>query len=75
MRLEGLTAQQVKICNRLWDCNTNEEVAEYVRRLPQRLQQEAQVLIDLMILEAIDEQVESMEEYPAAEQLMSRLKG
>jgi hypothetical protein len=72
MKIEGLTEQQVKICNRLWACDTNEEVTAYVRSLPRRLQQEAAVLVDIMILEAIDEQVEEMERYPDAERLIAR---
>ena len=71
MKIEGLTEQQVRICDRLWACDTDQEVTAYVRSLPKRLQREAQVLMDIMILEAIDEQVESMTEYPAAEQLIA----
>jgi hypothetical protein len=72
MKLEGLTAQQVRICDALWGCDTNEAVTAYVRGLPRRLQHEAAVLVDMMILEAIDEQVEEMSNYPDAERLISR---
>lgn len=74
MRLEGLTEQQVRICDALWACDTNEEVTAYVRSLPRRLQQEAAVLVDMMILEAIDEQVEEMTSYPDAEKLIALAK-
>jgi hypothetical protein len=74
MKLEGLTKQQVKICDALWSCDTDEAVTAYVRSLPQRLQREAQVLMDMMILEAIDEQVETMSQYPDAEAMLERLK-
>ena len=74
MKLEGLTKQQVQICDALWACDTNEAVTAYVRSLPRRLQQEAAVLVDMMILEAIDEQVEEMSSYPDAERLISRAK-
>jgi hypothetical protein len=71
MKLEGLTKQQVQICDALWACDTNEAVTAYVRSLPKRLQHEAAVLVDMMILEAIDEQVEEMSSYPDAERLIS----
>jgi hypothetical protein len=74
MKLEGLTAQQVRICDALWACDTNEAVTAYIRSLPRRLQHEAAVLVDMMILEAIDEQVEEMSSYPDAERLISRAK-
>jgi hypothetical protein len=72
MKIEGLTEQQVRICDALWACDTNEEVTAYVRSLPKRLQHEAAVLVDMMILEAIDEQVEEMSSYPDAERLIAR---
>jgi hypothetical protein len=74
MKIEGLTKQQVRICDALWACDTNEAVTAYVRSLPRRLQHEAAVLVDMMILEAIDEQVEEMSSYPDAERLISRAK-
>ena len=73
MKLEGLTAQQVKICDALWACDTDEAVTAYVRSLPRRLQREAQVLMDMMILEAIDEQVEEMSSYPDAEKIFKKI--
>jgi hypothetical protein len=74
MKIEGLTEQQVRICDALWACDTNEAVTAYIRSLPRRLQHEAAVLVDMMILEAIDEQVEEMSSYPDAERLISRAK-
>ena len=74
MKIEGLTKQQVRICDALWACDTNEAVTAYIRSLPRRLQHEAAVLVDMMILEAIDEQVEEMSSYPDAERLISRAK-
>ncbi len=74
MKLEGLTKQQVQICDALWACDTDDDVRIYIRSLPKRLQQEAAVLVDMMILEAIDEQVEEMSVYPDAERLISRAK-
>ena len=74
MKLEGLTKQQVQICDALWACDTNEAVTAYIRSLPRRLQHEAAVLVDMMILEAIDEQVEEMSSYPDAERLISLAK-
>jgi hypothetical protein len=73
MKLEGLTEQQVRICDALWACDTNEAVTAYVRSLPKRLQHEAAVLVDMMILEAIDEQVEEMEQYPDAEKIFKKI--
>ena len=74
MKIEGLTKQQVQICDALWACDTDDDMLIYIRSLPKRLQQEAAVLVDMMILEAIDEQVESMERYPDAEKLIARAK-
>ena len=74
MKLEGLTKRQVQICNRLWCCDTNDDVTRYVRSLPGALQHEAVTLFDLMILEHIDLQVRAQETYPIAEQMLDSLK-
>ena len=74
MELRGLTDQQVKICDALWECETNEDVRIYVRSLPQRLQQEAVVLMDMMVLGAIDDEVNEMTVYPDAEKILAKVK-
>ena len=74
MKLEGLSSQQVEICDQIWKCDTKEQVTQYIKSLPKDLAKAAVTLFDLMILEHIDQQVLAQETYPIAEQMLNSLK-
>lgn len=71
--IEGLTSQQVELCNRLWACDTREEMEKVYFSLPTEERRMATVLIDLMIQESIEEKIKSMDSYPLAEELLKNI--
>ena len=60
--LQGLTAQDVQICNLLWNCDSAEAVDRMVAAMPPAYKQRAQVMRELMTAAALD-QVEDIHEH------------
>ena len=59
--LEGLTQQDIEICNLLWNCDSVEAVDAIVKAMPSAYKQRAMVLRELMTAAALD-QVETVDE-------------
>lgn len=59
--LEGLTKQDIQICNLLWNCDSTEAVDAIVKAMPAAYKQRAMVLRELMTAAALD-QVETVDE-------------
>ena len=53
--LEGLTQQDIQICNLLWNCDSSEAVDAMVSAMPSAYKQRAIVLRELMTAAALDE--------------------
>jgi hypothetical protein len=54
IKLEGLTAQDVQICQLLWNCDTIEAVDTMVRAMPPAYKQRAVVMRELMTAAQLD---------------------
>lgn len=74
MKIEGLTAEQVKILDELWACETMEDLERYVANKSDSQLQEIITLREMIVLSHIDEQVELMGEYPDVEFMIKNLK-
>ena len=61
IKLEGLTAQDVQICQLLWNCDSVEAVDTMVRAMPPAYKQRAVVMRELMTAAQLD-QVEDIHE-------------
>ena len=59
--LQGLTAQDVQICNLLWNCDSIEAVDAMVNAMPPAYKQRAVVMRELMTAATLD-QVEDVNE-------------
>lgn len=59
--LEGLTKQDIQICNLLWNCDSSEAVDRMVAAMPAAYKTRAVVLRELMTAAALD-QVETVDE-------------
>lgn len=57
--IEGLTKQDIEICNLLWNCNSVEDCERMVNAMPQAYKSRAVVLRELMTAAALD-QVETV---------------
>ena len=53
--LDGLTKQDIQICNLLWNCDSVEAVDAMVAAMPSAYKSRAQVLRELMTAAALDD--------------------
>ena len=61
IKLEGLSEQDVQICQLLWNCDTVEAVDTMVRAMPPAYKQRAVIMRELMTAAQLD-QVEDIHE-------------
>jgi hypothetical protein len=52
--LEGLTVQQVQICNLIWNCDSMDDVDRLVRNMPPAFRRDAETVKELMIAASLD---------------------
>lgn len=55
IEINGLSRQQRDIADRIWACETQEEVDQYIGRMPRRLRRQALLIRELMIAAALDQ--------------------
>ena len=61
IRLEGLSAEDIQICNLLWNCDSIEDVDAMVKAMPPAYKNRAVVMRELMTAAQLD-QVEDIHE-------------
>ena len=54
IRLEGLSAKDIQICNLLWNCDSIEDVDAMVKAMPPAYKNRAQVMRELMTAAQLD---------------------
>lgn len=62
--IEGLSEQDIQICNLLWNCDSVEAVDRMITAMPQAYKQRAQSLRELMTAAALDN-VKDIDEHTA----------
>ena len=73
MYLEGLTEQDVKILDTIWAIDTVEDLDRHLATLDAPTLQRTLTLIDMLQLSAIDDDVNAMETYPEAEEMLRNI--
>ena len=73
MRIDGLTAQQVQILDELWACDTIEDMQIYLESKTTEEIEEVITLREMVVLSGVDEDVEAMDAYPEAEQMLASI--
>jgi prephenate dehydratase len=61
IQLQGLSKQDIQICNLLWNCDSIEDVDRMVAAMPKAYKQRAEVMRELMTAAQLD-QLESVDE-------------
>ena len=56
--IEGLSELQRELADQIWQCESQEEVAEFIGRLPKRLRAHAELVRELMIAAVFDQEME-----------------
>lgn len=72
MQIEGLTPIQVKLCESLWECDSLDDVEEFISELPAGLQSQARVLQWVMLYATIDDDVQTEADCEQARKLLQR---
>jgi hypothetical protein len=56
MILENLSTEDRRICEQIWSCRTQQDLAQYFHSLQPQQQSRARVIMHLMVIETIDSQ-------------------
>ncbi len=72
MELGGLTAIQVKLCDSLWECETLEDVEEFIAELPVGLQKQARTLQLMILYATVDGNIETEKDCEQAKKLLQQ---
>lgn len=70
MKIYGLNDEQVALLDEMWACDTMEEFEEFLETLDPRERLEAARLQRLVLIEALDEDMAKMQQYPDAEKVI-----
>jgi len=73
IQLQGLSKQDVQICNLLWNCDSVEAVDRMVSAMPPAYKQRAHVMRELMTAAALDQLEDVHEDITALLQRISSL--
>jgi len=60
--IQGFTALQRDIADRIWAMDTEQEVEHYIQSMPRRMQQQARVVLDMIIATELDSYMEITDE-------------
>jgi len=75
MQIEGLTKQQVQLLDKIWGTEKESELSAWVDTLPQYLQDEVVVLVEMVIIKSIDSHVNTMDDtYPEVLDMIMKCK-
>jgi hypothetical protein len=56
--IQGLTAQQREIADRIWSMDTQLEVEHYIQSMPRRMRTQAWVVLNMIIAAELDTHME-----------------
>jgi hypothetical protein len=70
--INGLSKGQVKLLDIMWSINDTEVYEEWKSALNLELQDMVDVLEQMVILATLDEDAEAMQEYPEAQEVLSK---
>jgi len=74
-QIRGLTLLQRELCERLWQCESEEQAQMLIQQMPQRLRKEAQTLMTLILIECLDEEITEGTHCEEARGLLEKYQG
>jgi hypothetical protein len=74
MTLYGITEDQRKLLDTMWNIETEEELASWIRSLPALLVKEVMVLREMLILSMIDEELEETNDTSLALKMIEKCR-
>lgn len=73
--IAGLTPLQRDLADKIWACDSEDDVVEFIGSLPKRLRGQARFVHEMMILAVWDDVVEKQQEFPEVMELLDNLRG
>jgi hypothetical protein len=73
IQIENLTQKQRMLCDMMWALDTTGQVTSFINTLPQQDQYQAVTLYTLMILETLDQNMDT-ENLTLAKQVIDKVK-
>ena len=70
MRIEGLTWEQCELLDQMWEFDTIEQLKNFINVQTPDIQREIMTLREMLMISGIDEQIDDMNEYPVAVQML-----
>lgn len=70
--ITGLTPLQRDLADKIWACDSEDDVVEFIGSLPKRLRGQARFVHEMMILAVWDNVVEKQQEFPEARQVLDK---
>lgn len=70
--LTNLTPLQRELCDHIWSIDGADELLAWLQALPPRLQDQARVLVDVMIMEFMDQQ--EITDFSDAQAIIERIQ-
>lgn len=58
--IDGLTKEQVRMLDEMWELNTMDEIAEWMESLPEQKRPMAELLQEMLILASIDADLDEL---------------
>ena len=72
--IDGVTKKQASMLDKLWSFDTMDEVLEWIDTLNATDQQMADVLMEMIRLEATDQETANMDSFPEVEKILKNLQ-
>ena len=66
MKITGLNRQQISLLDYMWKIPTRQELDDWLDSLPEEEFKTCTLLLKMVMLEAIDDEVNTMERFPDA---------
>jgi len=73
--ITGLTPLQRDLADKIWACDSEDDVVEFIGALPKRLRGQARLVHELMMAAVWDDVVEKQQEFPEVMELLDNLRG
>lgn len=74
IQLEGLTPMQVKLCDKIWSMDTQEEIVEWFNTLPRRLQIQAHAMLMMITAELLDQEEFTTEDLESVRNILEQYR-
>jgi hypothetical protein len=74
IQLQGLTPLQVKLCDKIWSMDTQEEIVAWFDTLPYRMKIQAHAMIYMIMAELLDQEEFTEEDLASVRNILEQYR-